>query len=331
MEALFAHFTLESLTPSLTSSRGQLLSQEPPISQREPGDPKRSHALSPALGCLWRGILCSLSPPIGRGGNEATRTHSCPCSGSAGAAPELLQLRAGGSVTRGGVQSQPRTLTRRHPLQPWRPHLSSSQTGHGVAAAVALTGTGEQSIVPALAVRPRAVWSWWTRAPLLGAAGPQRGRGVACGSPRGHREGNSWGGSEGWWERWRPGEPPSRKLCWVRRPDLLGPPRGRGRGGDRAPGRPLRTPPRPALQNPPGDLAAPSSGPAGRLAAALRCPRRCQELSSRPWRAQAPWTPRAAIRSCARCATRSTNALACSTASTTSAPAACAAAPATAA
>lgn len=110
-------------------------------------------------------------------------------------------------------------------------------------------------------MRPRAVWSWWTRAPLLGAAGPQRRRGVACGSPRGHREGNSWGGSEGWWERWRPGEPPSRKLCWVRRPDLLGPPRGCGRGGDRAPGRPLRTPPRLVLQNHPGTLPLPALGP----------------------------------------------------------------------
>lgn len=80
----------------------------------------------------------------------------------------------------------------------------------------------------------------------------------------------------------------------------------------------------------PSALAAPRFVAAGRLAAAvLSCPRRCQELSLRPWRAQAPWTLRVATRSCARCATRSTRSPACSSASTTSAPGACAAAPPT--
>lgn len=79
----------------------------------------------------------------------------------------------------------------------------------------------------------------------------------------------------------------------------------------------------------PSALAAPRIVAAGRLAAVLSCPRRCQELSLRPWRAQAPWTLRVATRSCARCATRSTRSRACLTASTTSAPGAYAAAPST--
>lgn len=79
----------------------------------------------------------------------------------------------------------------------------------------------------------------------------------------------------------------------------------------------------------PSALAAPRFVAAGSLAAVLSCPRRCQELSLRPWRAQAPWTPQMATHSCARCATRSTRSRACSTASTTSAPGAYAAAPPT--
>lgn len=79
----------------------------------------------------------------------------------------------------------------------------------------------------------------------------------------------------------------------------------------------------------PSALAALRFVAAGSLAAVLSCPRRCQELSLRPWRAQALWTLRVDTRSCARCATRSTRSRACSTASTTSALGAYAAAPLT--
>lgn len=67
----------------------------------------------------------------------------------------------------------------------------------------------------------------------------------------------------------------------------------------------------------------------GTSAPFLSSPRRCRALSSRPWTAWVPWTPRAATRWCARCATHSSSVLACWTASTTFAPAACAAAPPT--
>lgn len=145
----------------------------------------------------------------------------------------------------------------------------------------------------------------------------------------------------------------------IARSDLPGPPRGQGRGGERAqdpsarllpvlpaPGAPNRSAPRP-LDAPSGagrverrEPRAEAEGDAGagagsaawsphraRPAAFLSSPRRCRELSLRPWRAWAPWTLRAATRWCARCATHSSSARACWTASTTSAPAACAAAP----
>lgn len=167
-------------------------------------------------------------------------------------------------------------------------------------------------------------------------------------SPAGHSEdtgtGNSWGGSERWWERWKPrgGWLLGRRHCRMQRPDLPGPPGGWGagcrRGCERGFG--LAPPPTslPILPAPsaPNPAAGPGSSPPGPVttghpAAVLGRPRRCRERSSRPWRGQAPWTLRAATRSCALCATRSTSARACSTASTTSAPAACAAAPPTAA
>ncbi|XP_019832084.2 RING finger protein 207 isoform X1 [Bos indicus] len=85
----------------------------------------------------------------------------------------------------------------------------------------------------------------------------------------------------------------------------------------------LSSPPRRASPQPRA-LAAPPSAISGRRQGSG--PDRCRELSSRLWRARAPWTGQAATPSCARCATRSMSAPACWTAFTSSVPAACVAA-----
>ena len=143
-------------------------------------------------------------------------------------------------------------------------------------------------------------------------------------SPAGHSEdtgrGNSWGGSEGWWERGRQREagPWVRGIARCSGLTFQGPREDAGEAGS-ASARPDPPPasaptvPAPCAPNPaacPGS-SLPRPVTAGRPAAVLSRPRRCRERSSRPWRAQAPWTLRAATRSCARCATRSTSAPAC--------------------
>ena len=176
----------------------------------EPGIP------GPPTLCLRRGGRCSLAPPIGRGGTGDPHTHSCPSprrpgesrpsqsasaplrspqSGSSG-----LALRGAPAVPGSGLgyragASQSLGPSRRAVLSSPRVPASALGARRGVTVAVA----------GALVAAQRPAWEGCTGASCPSSAAVQRGRGVACRSPRGHREGNSWGGSEARWATWRQG------------------------------------------------------------------------------------------------------------------------------
>lgn len=182
--------------PSCETLSGQPLGRETPTGRRRPGirTPPRA-VCGGAAAALWRPQLAAedmgtrrptrVPAPVGRERPRLVRAPWHPRGAySQGLAPPRCSSCSGlGARVRAGANQS---------LGPWRRAVLSGLRGPSSALGARLRVVVAEAVVAA----QRLAGEGRTGAPCPSSAAAQSGRGVACRSPRGHREGNSWGGSE---------------------------------------------------------------------------------------------------------------------------------------